>query len=107
MKNVIISTIEEYEGADSCFDGSSATGCKDKIIQKAKDYGYSPTELRCPTGEYKKNFGLFCSLKNDSDSGKNYVYTIVTQVNIDIPIINRIAGLSIFQVHGDTRVIRK
>ena len=50
---------------------------------------------------------LYCVTSDDSTSGNSYVYTVVTQVDINIPIINKIMGLSFFQVHGDTRVIRK
>ena len=106
MKNTVISAIEQYEGASGCFGNSSATGCQERIQEKAKSFGYHPTELRCPS-DYTKSYDLFCYKRIDSDSGKNYVFTIITQVDIDIPIINKMMGLSIFQVHGDTRAIRK
>ena len=106
MKNTVISTIEQYEGAEGCFGHSSATGCKERIEEKAKAFGYHPTELHCPS-VYTKSYDLFCYKRIDSDSRKNYVFTIITQVDIDIPIINKMMGLSIFQVHGDTRAIRK
>lgn len=106
MKNAVISYIEQYEGASGCFGNSSATGCQEKIEEKAKSFGYHPTELNCPY-DYTKSYNLFCYKKVDSDSGKNYVFTVITQVDIDIPIINKMMGLSIFQVHGDTRAIRK
>ncbi|MBO4731372.1 MAG: hypothetical protein J5597_01010, partial [Spirochaetaceae bacterium] len=60
----------------------------------------------CPS-DYSKSYDLFCYKRVDSDSKKNYVFSVITQVDIDIPIINKIMGLSIFQVHGDTRAIRK
>lgn len=106
MKNTVISTIEQYEGATGCFGNSSATGCRERIEERAKDFGYHPTELHCPS-DYTKSYDLFCYKRVESDSKKNYVYTIITQVDIDIPIINKMMGLSIFQVHGDTRAIRK
>lgn len=106
MKNSVISTIEQYEGAKGCFGVSSATGCMEKVQERAKSIGYHPTELHCPAG-YEKSYDLFCYRRITSDSGKNYVYTVITQVDIDIPIINKILGLSIFQVHGDTRAIKK
>lgn len=108
MKNVVISTIEQYEGASGCFGKSSATGCQEKIQEKAKSFGYFPTELNCPVSDgYESAYNLFCYKRVDSDSGKNYVFTVITQVDIDIPIINKMMGLSIFQVHGDTRAIKK
>mgnify|MGYP003478566091 FL=1 len=106
MKNTVISLIEQYEGAKGCFGESSASSCQEKIEEKAKSFGYHPTELRCPS-DYTKSYDLFCYKRVDSDSGKNYVFTVITQVDIDIPIINKMMGLSIFQVHGDTRTIRK
>jgi len=107
MKNVVISTIEQYEGASGCFDESG--GCAQRIIEKSKTFGYHPTNLddSCRRNGYEPAYNLFCYKRNDSDSGKKYIFTVVTQVDIDIPIINRIMGLSIFQVHGDTRAIRK
>lgn len=106
MKNTVISTIEQYEGAAGCFGNSSATGCQERIEERAKSFGYHPSELNCPN-DYTKSYDLFCYKRVESDSKKNYVYTIITQVDIDIPIINKIMGLSIFQVHGDTRAIKK
>ena len=106
MKNVVISTIEQYEGAAGCFGTDGENGCRKKIEERARTFGYHPTELQCPEG-YEKHYNLFCSLRNKSDSGNNYIYTIVTQVDINIPIINKMMGLSIFQVHGDTRAIKK
>ena len=36
MKNTVISTIEQYEGAQGCFGNSSATGCQERIEERAK-----------------------------------------------------------------------
>ena len=105
MKNVVISTIEQYQGASGCFDSAGTTGCMEKMKQKASDFGYSPV-LSCPS-DYDRVEGLFCYKGVETDTG-NYTYSIITQVDINIPIINKIMGLSIFQVHGDSRdVIRK
>ena len=107
MKNIVISTIEQYEGASGCFDGSDS-GCRNRMMSEAKNIGYRPTNLQCPYSKgYTKTNDLFCYKKIESDSGRNYVYSIITQVDINIPIINNIMGMSIFQVHGDTRAIRK
>ncbi len=107
MKNIIISTIEQYEGA-GCFkdEVASDTACRNRIIEGAKGIGYSPTDLRCPD-QYKSNIDLFCYKNSSSDSGKYTVYSVITQVDLNIPIINKIMGISIFQVHGDTRGIVK
>ena len=106
MKNTVISAIEQYEGADGCFEKKSASGCLDMISNKATSFGYHPTVLQCPS-DYTKVNDLYCYKRTSSESGKNYTYSVITQVDINIPIINRIMGLSIFQVHGETRAIKK
>ena len=110
MKNFVISNIEKYEGY-GCFEDkvSGNSDCRNKIKEGAKSIGYSPTSLlNCDTGNlYVNSDSLFCYKEQVSTSGNNIIYTIVTQVDINIPIINRIMGLSFFQVHGDTRVIKR
>lgn len=113
MKNVVISAIEQYEGY-GCFDtGQSMTACRRKIEDGAKSINYSPTTLSCPNG-YNKVDGLFCASTGElsSNAGKDWYlsskptsYRIVTQVDLQFPIINKIMGLHFFQVAGDTRVI--
>ena len=108
MKNVVISAIERYEGY-GCFS-SEATGrtdCRTMIDNGAKSIGYFPNEnLNCSTG-YNRGDNYFCYRRFDSGSSNYYYYTIVTQIDINIPIINKIVGLDFFQVHGDTRMIRR
>lgn len=103
MKNTVISAIEQYE-AHGCFN-SGDSDCKDKIKDGASKFGYHPVSINC------KNYtaqidNLFCYKENRTSNGNKY-YSIVTQVDINIPIINKMMGLSFFQVHGDTRVIKK
>lgn len=105
MKNFIITTIEQYDGASGCFGkGTGETACEDKIRKHASDLGYypDPSALNCPDG-YEKAFDLYCYYENPN----KYNYTVITQVDINIPIINKIAGIEIFQVHGDTRSVAK
>lgn len=105
MKNAVISAIERYEGL-GCFS-TADTDCKDLIQRKAKSIGYAPPgTLNCPQ-DYKMIDSLYCCKSTDSVSKNNYIYSVVTQVDINIPIINKIMGLSFFQVHGDTRVVKK
>ena len=108
MKNIVISYIENYQASEGCFSSANST-CRTRIEEAAKSIGYSPTELNCEN--YQKfssnGKGLFCWEKRHSDSGKYDIYTVVTQVDINIPIINKIMGLSFFQVSGDTRVINR
>jgi hypothetical protein len=41
-----------------------------------------------------------------SESKEQVYYRVVTQINIDIPIINKIMpGLKIFQISGNTKLI--
>jgi hypothetical protein len=103
MKNFVISAIEKYE-ARGCFSANS--GCRDLINEGAKKIGYSSSiDLNCPSG-FDKVEGLFCYQKNPTD-GENIIYKVITQVDIDIPIINKLMGLSFFQINGDTRPIEK
>ena len=104
MKNAVISAYERYEGSGECKEN---TDCFNRILQQAKRIGYSKKmDLNCSDG-YTNVGGYFCYIRNDSSSGKNYIYTVETQVDINFPIINKIMGLSIFKVRGDTRIIKK
>ena len=113
MKNYVIATIEQYEGNAGCFTSSSCGGkkcCKERIKQRAKEISYAPTDLNCHTG-YTNVDGLFCykrlATENDKYNASEYAaYRIITQVDINIPIINKIMGLEFFQVGGDTRMIK-
>lgn len=106
MKNAVISAIEQYEGR-GCFNSLNNTSCKEKVREEAARIGYHTTNISCPTVngvKYTEMDGIYCYTEPAKSNGKKY-YSVVTQVNIDIPIINRIMGLSFFQVHGDTRNI--
>lgn len=109
MKNIVISAIEEYEGircvnANSSINTNSA--CRNKIVEGAMQIGYSPSiNISCPR-DFINNDNLFCSKEVTSKSGDS-IYRIVTQVDVNIPIIRNIMGLSFFQVSGDTRIIKK
>ena len=106
MKNMVISAFEEYEGAGCTNTSTYNTACKNRIREGAKRIGYSPANLNC-SGNYEKVDGFFCYKQNpDGNNEQNKkVYRIVTQVDINIPIINNIMGFSFFQVTGDTRGI--
>lgn len=109
MKNYVISTIEQYE-ASGCFSNDD-TACMKKIKDGASTLAYKPTVLQCHNGLESVN-NLFCAdvdgdscAKAGENSKTNRCYRIVTQVDINLPIINRIMGISFFQVTGDTRPI--
>lgn len=107
MKNNVISMIEQYESR-SCFNAGSA--CVNRIIDKAKEIGYSPTSLNCPNNYTNVN-NLFCVAPKRVDKTDNYsgaqptIFTVVTQVDLNLPIISSILKFNIFQVSGDTKVV--
>jgi hypothetical protein len=115
MKNIVISAFERYE-ASGCTKSGSA--CMNKIQASAESIGYSANSaLNCDKSsgfENAGNLNLFCykaTLSSNRDgshyaTNQVYSYTITTQVNLNIPIINNILGLSFFQVSGDTRKIQ-
>lgn len=111
VKNQIVNIIEQYEGPDN-----------DEGIKKINDYikrmAYS-VDNRQMTQFINNNQGAECPGYNgwcyiehdvsiasaDGDRHGKY-YSIVTFVNIDIPVINNIIGLGNFlQVGGETRTI--
>lgn len=108
MKNIVISAIEQYDGY-GCFNEKGGTACIDKITEDAKSIGYHPVNVNCPSGTnpaYHQVASFFCYAEKKSGGSKSKYYTIVTQVDIDIPIVRNIMGLSFFQVHGDTRRVK-
>ena len=107
FKNFVISTIENYEGGKGCFDPTLNNGCFNTIKQKAERIGYAPgVEISCHG--YTRVDNLFCYKKEYSGAGTNEVkYKIITQIDVDIPIINKIVGSKVFQVTGDTRTIKR
>ena len=112
MKNYIISTVEKYEGS-SCFQ-DQRTACSDEIVSSANKIGYGGSGLSCPNDYSSDVNGLYCYRLNrrpNTSSGKlclsegKCTYSIITQVDFDFPVINKILSFDFFQVHGDTRVI--
>lgn len=104
MKNIVISTVEEYEGT-RCNNSSSA--CVERIVDEASAIGYSPVSLNCPK-DFTNVRNLYCIGNNPDQSTKPGVrsYRVITQVNMNLPLISTILGFRFFQVSGDTREIR-
>lgn len=108
MKNLIITHIENFE-ASGCFTEDGDTACMNKIKASAEGIGYG-SRIRCPEG-FEKIDGLFCYKEMVSTNTENHVsnkptsYRIITQVDLDLPIISSIFSINFFQVVGDTRVI--
>ena len=106
MKNLIITHIENFE-ASGCF--TEDTACMNKIKESAEGIGYG-SRITCPE-DFEKIDGLFCYKEMISDKTDNHVsnkptsYRIITQVDLDLPIISSIFSINFFQVIGDTRII--
>lgn len=107
VKNYIITSLEQYEG--NCNTG---TACSNKIQSYIKQVGYSAPEFKiedytCNYGYCYKEFKASNEVDSSVSESKDQVYyRVVTQINIDIPIINRIMpGLKIFQISGNTKLI--
>lgn len=111
MKNNVISTIEQYEGS-GCFKNGGDTACVSKITERAKRIGYHPTSLNCPN-KYENINGLFCYRKTVIKNAKSKkltgnkpsTYRIITQVDINFPLIDKVLGFNFFQVSGDTEIV--
>ncbi len=118
MKNNIISVIERYEGSgcicgstfsgnDSCTDATSYV-CRSKIVAGAKNLAYSPpSNFTCPKG-YDKVDNLYCLKRKTTTAGDGtprYVYSVVTQVDIEFPLVSDIFGFNVFKVTGETQEI--
>lgn len=110
MKNIVISNIERYEGSQSCFKLSNNSACSKRIMEFAKGIGYSPSGFHCDDGykEVQNSEGrvIFCYTANTTEN-RHVVYSVLTKVDINIPIIDKIMGMPFFQIKGDTRVINR
>lgn len=111
IKNNIIAIIEQQEG----YTTSSALGDTDSAqtrifnLMKSANYTIDRNSLRCNEGytqiyDTMQNTGFCLQLHKNAD-GSGY-YSVITQVNIDIPIVNNILPLSgIFSIKGETKSI--
>lgn len=109
MKNYVISAVEQYEGIGCSGGGITGgmTACRQRIQNYARNLKYSPADLQCHGDGAVNIDGLYCIREIQRDSGRNSIqYRVTTQVDIDLPIINKIMGLEFFQVSGDTRSLR-
>lgn len=104
-KNKIINIIEQNEGFDEV--------AKKKIHEYRLSLGYSlDAEIKVDGATDCIKDDGYCYKKESPDNGtgelqKEY-YTVVTAVNIDIPILNKfIPNMHIFQINGTTKTITK
>ena len=113
VKNKILSTFEQYEG--NCYDPTVAEGtCNGEIKKYMDSVGYNAPNFSINEKGWNCHYG-YCFKKveianttsvESTDLRQRAYFKIVTQINIDIPIINKIMpGLKIFQVTGDTKPI--
>ncbi len=117
VKNYIITTFEQYEG--NCDDSGDA--CVQKISDYIRQIGYNAPDFNLNSVGYENCSAGTCGCQEGycyqmhevrdenegvSENNRQVYYTITTQINIDIPIINKIMpGLKIFQVSGNTKLI--
>ena len=106
VKNYIITSLEQYEG--NCDTGSE---CQKKILEYINQVGYNAPNFsldgfKCSHGYCYKEYEAKNSSEGVDEHQRQSYYRVVTQINIDIPIINNIMpGLKIFQIAGDTKLI--
>jgi len=111
MKNKIIAVYEDY-------DGKCDSKCDEIIGNYADSLGYTANNnFNCGAGYYKGYKNLYCykqvstntNISGDGvvEDSKKYYYKIITSINIEIPIINNMLGLSAFSITGDTRSFKE
>ena len=106
VKNKIITTIEQYEGA--CEPGNPSNKCNQVIKDYMKSVGYNAGSLNIEGYECNDSYCIKrMEAETDTenvDLKKKVYYQVTTAIVIDIPIINKIMPqLSIFQVSGTTK----
>lgn len=111
MKDKVIAIYDDYNG--NC----DSDACEAEIIDYAKQIGYSMRKLNCPKDFTNSTNNIYCYKENtikaiDPDEkalsvGDQTYYTIVTKINLDIPIINNILNLEYFYISGDTKIYSK
>ena len=116
MRDKIIAVYEDY-------DGECGQKCKDVIKKYAKSIGYRLGNLNCPS-DFKSVDDMYCiretwvnadrddssisHIKKDpnkrySDVKAKHYYTVITKINIELPIISKVMNLRIFYISGDTK----
>ena len=114
IKNNIIAIIEQQEGytVSSAIGGEESAETRIFNLMKSANYTINKSDLKCNKmgNGYKTIYddiekAGFCLKLHKNADGSGY-YTVVTQVNIDIPIVNNILPLSgIFSIKGETKSI--
>lgn len=116
MKDKIISVYDDYNG--KChISGVSPDdkSCEKEINYYARQIGYNIRDLKCPEGFTEDGKNGYCYketiLKSDApdafSSTEEVYYTIVTKINLDVPIINNILNLEFFYISGETKIYKR
>ena len=121
IKNKVVDSFNKY--GDSCTTQGSK--CDDEISEYAKSIGYNPIGLTCDGRKLNDSdlhnlntsgSRLYCYTEHlkegstDSDivkDGTYHYYTIVTKIDINIPIIENSLGLRFLTIKGDTKTFKK
>ena len=103
MKNKIISVYENY-------NGDCGSACRKEIVSYAKTIGYSlGSNMTCSGYDGTGVDGLYCYnevINQGGRMGNSKYYKIVTKINVEVPIINRILDLRLFYITGDTKTFK-
>ncbi len=117
VKNKIITTIEQYEGACEPGPMDNGNACNKIIKEYMNSVGYNASNIRIDGYQCHDQAG-YCIKAFDatakeetpvissdvSDLPKKVYYKVSTAIVVDIPIINKIMpNLKIFQVSGTTK----
>lgn len=111
IKNNIIAIIEQQEGytVSNGIDDNESARSRIFTLMGDANYTIDRSSLKCNVGytqiyDSVQNTG-FCLQLHTNNDGSGY-YSVITYVNIDIPIVNRILPLSgIFAIKGETKTI--
>lgn len=110
VKNKIITTIEQYEGACEPGPMDNGNACNQVIKEYMSSIGYNASNIRIDGYQCQDQAG-YCIKKMETETDttnidlkKKVYYQVTTAVVIDIPIINKIMpNLKMFQVSGTTK----
>lgn len=104
MKDYIITVYDEAEG-------KCGSECEDKINAYADEIGYKPAEFDC-SDKSAVTKGKYCVSQHEyiaegegpyTDIKRRVYYTVETKIDIRLPIVDNVLGLSVFQISGNTK----
>lgn len=121
VKNKIVDGFNKY--GDSCT--SDGSDCDKEIREYAASIGYNPIGLTCDGKKlnssdlqnlHTSGSSLYCYVEHEKvlskesdviNDGEYHYYTIVTKVDVNIPLIENTLGLRFLTVKGDTKTFKK